>query len=62
MSDLNLACLTPRMSREQTASPFASRATEGSALDSLVRHFSLTSRRDRRYIPCQVLNTPLLAD
>jgi len=50
------------MSREQTAELFASRATEGSALDSLVRHFSLTSRRDRRYILRQVLNTPLLAD
>ena len=30
--------LTPRMSREQTAELFASRATEGSELDSLVMH------------------------
>src|SRR5262245_8467258 len=41
MSSLRLSfafiTLTPRMSREQTASPFPSRATEGSALHSLVR-------------------------
>ncbi len=36
--------LTPRMSREQTAELFASRATEGSALDSLVRHLAHTPR------------------
>jgi hypothetical protein len=32
------------MSREQTALPFASRATEGSELDSLVRHAFFTRK------------------
>src|SRR5262245_11265059 len=45
---LHLQCLTPRMSREQTASPFASRATEGSELDSHVRHSELGLQRFSR--------------